>query len=631
MSRERLDAWCERGIVGLVVVILLFGPLALGAVRATEFFVVQGLTALAMLLWLFRLWLNPRQHLLWPPACWGVLAFAGYALLRYWFADLEYVARQELARVLLYAVLFLVCVNNLYHQGSIRLVVYALVLLGTVQGCFAVYQYFTHLPHIWGVLRPERFLDRASGTYICPNHLAGLLEMILPLALAYAVAAKASALTRVFLGYGCFVMVGGLAFSMSRGGWMAAAFGLLLLLGLLAQTPRQWIALAVFVFLLVGIGLSIYSQSVALQLRVANLRKGLARLEHDTRYGQMVAAWKMWRDHPWFGVGPDHYDIRFRGYRAEHGLLQTRPIFVHNDYLNTLADWGALGTVLVALPLAMIAFGLARYWHRLRRIQRSPSRHTGGILPFLAGAVAGLGAILVHSTVDFNMHIPANAILAVVLLALLGCHLRFATDHYWKSLPLTGRLAASFLLLAGLAFFLAQGWRAAREDVWLRRAQTRAIRSAERLEALERASALEPGNAGTANLIGELHRLRSWQGRDNYEEEARQAMDWFQRAARLDPYDSTSRLGLAACLDWLDRHEDAEPWYRKALELDPNGCQTRAQMGWHYFLLGDYAAAVEWFNKVFKLDWEKSALARYYFPLALEKLEQQKREASQKK
>ena len=47
------------------------------------------------------------------------------------------------------------------------------------------------------------------------------------------------------------------------------------------------------------------------------------------------------------------------------------------------------------------------------------------------GASVGLVAILMHSVVDFNMQVPANAILAVTLMALLSTHLRFATDDHW--------------------------------------------------------------------------------------------------------------------------------------------------------------------------------------------------------
>src|SRR5690349_19250210 len=98
MNRETLDRWCERGILGLVLGILVFSPLAFGAARLQEFLVVQLLTLGALLLWLARVWLNERPKFLLPPLSWVVLAFTGYAVGRYLTCDVEYVGRQELLR-----------------------------------------------------------------------------------------------------------------------------------------------------------------------------------------------------------------------------------------------------------------------------------------------------------------------------------------------------------------------------------------------------------------------------------------------------------------------------------------------------------------------------------------------------
>jgi len=93
MNREVLERWCERGILASVMAILVLGPLALGAVGTLPFLIIQGLTVLAGLLWLGRLWSSPKPQLLWPPICWAVLVFALYAVARYLTADIEYVAR----------------------------------------------------------------------------------------------------------------------------------------------------------------------------------------------------------------------------------------------------------------------------------------------------------------------------------------------------------------------------------------------------------------------------------------------------------------------------------------------------------------------------------------------------------
>ncbi|MCX6906284.1 MAG: hypothetical protein NTW03_22955, partial [Verrucomicrobia bacterium] len=269
-------------------------------------------------------------------------------------------------------------------------------------------------------------------------------------------------------------------------------------------------------------------------------------------------------------------------------------------------------------------------WRRLRRLNQDASRKTWNVLPFLAGAVAGVGALLLHSLVDFNMHIPANAILAVVLLALLTSQWRFTTDRYWVSMTTAARLAASLLLLAGLVFFGFHGWRLAREDSCQRRANRETTLSAERLTALQQAFAIEPGNDETAYLIGEQYWWQVWQGDRHQLDYLHAAMDWFQRAAHLNPFAPESRLGMGACLDWLNRPDEAKRWFQEALVLDPNGLRTRALVGAHSFQAGDYALALHWLARALFLDPE-SSLARHYYFLALQKLEEEKKNQSTRK
>ena len=135
MNRETLDQWCERGILALVLAILVFSPLAFGAARLQEFLVAQALTAMVLLLWLVRMWLNPRPKFLWPPICWIVVAFTGYAIGRYFTSDVEYVARQELLRILVYASLFLAILNNLHRQESTQIIAFTLVFLAMAITC----------------------------------------------------------------------------------------------------------------------------------------------------------------------------------------------------------------------------------------------------------------------------------------------------------------------------------------------------------------------------------------------------------------------------------------------------------------------------------------------------------------
>ena len=228
MNRELLDKWCERGILGLVLAILVFGPLATGAVRTPDFLVIQGLTVGVILLWGLRLWLSPRPRFLWPPICWAVTAFTGYAIARYLVSDIEYVGRQEMIRVLVYAFLFLAIVNNLHRQESIQIITITMVFLAMAISFYAIYQFAANSDYVWTFKKP--YPHRGSGTYISPNHLGGFLEMLLPLALIYTLAGRFNHVTKVFLGYAALVILAGIAVTVSRGSWISTSLSLLIFL-----------------------------------------------------------------------------------------------------------------------------------------------------------------------------------------------------------------------------------------------------------------------------------------------------------------------------------------------------------------------------------------------------------------
>ena len=68
-------------------------------------------------------------------------------------------------------------------------------------------------------------------------------------------------------------------------------------------------------------------------------------------------------------------------------------------------------------PVGIILWLMAAtFWTGIRKIMATNSRLTLGIT---LGSLTGVVAITVHSVVDFNLHIMANAILFTVLAGLL--------------------------------------------------------------------------------------------------------------------------------------------------------------------------------------------------------------------
>jgi O-antigen ligase len=627
VNREALDSWCERGLLALILAILVFGPLAYGAVDTVPFLIIQGVTAAVLVLWVGRLWLKPRPQFLWPPICWAVIAFTLYAIARYFTADIEYVARQELLRVLVYAFLFFAILNNLHRQEFTQITVLTLVFLAMAISGYAIFQYLTNSDRVWFAIKP--YPHRGSGTYICPNHLGGFLEMLVPLGLAFTLASRLNHVLKILVGYASLVILAGIAVTVSRGSWISTILALLLFFVILSFQRTHRLAAFLALFLIIGGGAFLIPKSQFFHQRakqLVNVQTG--QIDDDTRFYLWRSAIQIWHENPLWGVGPAHFDRRFRNFRPE--TLQLQPDRAHNDILNTLADWGVFGAVLVASTFLVLGLGVVKTWPAVRVTQRDiGERRRSNKFAFVLGASIGLVAILLHSFVDFNMHIPANAILLVALLALLSSHLRFVGDRFWLAASPWLKIVASIVLLAGIAYFCLQDWRLGSEYLWLDRAERASPYSPAQVALLTKAAAIEPKNPDTAYKIGEAYLAQSKEGGSRYESQAldgltyrdlaNRAMEWFARGSQLDPWNPYNFANYGWCLDWLGRKTESAAYFDKANQLDPNGYYVLLMMGMHYFELGDLAGSKPWFERSVRLQSEDNP-SRTYLQLANQRL-----------
>lgn len=120
-----------------------------------------------------------------------------------------------------------------------------------------------------------------------------------------------------------------------------------------------------------------------------------------------AATLALWRDFPLLGAGLGNFQEVFPRYQPPTAG-QNFYDYAHNDYLQLLVETGAIGFLLLGWCITGV----------LRRAARSWSTVTGEPRLWLAGVLTGIVAILLHSLVDFSLHIPANALLFVTLLAL---------------------------------------------------------------------------------------------------------------------------------------------------------------------------------------------------------------------
>jgi len=116
---------------------------------------------------------------------------------------------------------------------------------------------------------------------------------------------------------------------------------------------------------------------------------------------------RMIKDRPFMGSGAGTYELLFPQYRRPE--VDVRVTNAENDYFEFLVELGFVGS----LPLLLIlVIGLSTQL-RMMRIQNS--QFEKGIA---FGCLMGTVSILIHSIAEFNLQIPSNAVLFVVLLSL---------------------------------------------------------------------------------------------------------------------------------------------------------------------------------------------------------------------
>lgn len=250
----------------------------------------------------------------------------------------------------------------------------------------------------------------ARGTYVDRDHFAGLLEMILPFAVMYAVAIwrrtdtrykspAVPAVASAVLAALAVLMLLGIIYSLSRMGFLVALCSLFTI-AVLAVGPRtsirfRWIGVAAIGFsILVAFVLLPPGQLIA---RFADLASS-ERVSADTRLHLWRETLSLIQAYPLFGCGLGGYESAFRKFQITLPAMSVD--FAHNDYLQFLAELGIIGFVILSTLLAVVFYQALR-----ASVEQEPIN--GRCLAI--ACVGSMIAILLHSVADFNMQIPANA------------------------------------------------------------------------------------------------------------------------------------------------------------------------------------------------------------------------------
>lgn len=289
------------------------------------------------------------------------------------------------------------------------------------------FMFLSHLPDKFPI--PQLFRGtsgwRASGFYVCPNHTAGFLESLCAFAVAYCCWGRFSAIGRIVLGYVVVFCLVGIALTGSRGGYLSTAFGLSVLV-MMSLWFLKRLRSSRFGMVMIGavvLGVLVIGGAWFGMSKNATIGNRMNEISYDAggiRFDMWQAAVKQSQVSPLCGTGSGTYLYYGRQFRSPN--VQRDPIHVHCDYLELLAEYGIVGCVLMAFFLGTHIFSAVRAaMNVLKNRLRATGRSFSNELAILAGGLATIAALLAHSVVDFNFHLPANTLFFAAVFGMLAC------------------------------------------------------------------------------------------------------------------------------------------------------------------------------------------------------------------
>ena len=401
-----------------ICVLVTFAVLAHGAVEPWSEAVLEVGAAVLLLLWAWEVSVGGEYKVIWNPLLWPLLGLWGVAALQLAAGITVYPfqTRIGLLKYTALLALFFLCAQSYRKLEHWHGFVWFLLILGFAVSVFAILQHFTFNGKLYWV-REIQFGGIPFGPYVNRNHFAGLVELLIPPGLAILIlrAERRDQLPLVAL----FTLfpIGALFLSASRGGIISflGEIGLLAFLILFRRREGRELAAAGLVVVLAIALVSWLGIGRALE-RFASYKT--LEVSEGRRIEMLQGTWRIFLDHPIAGTGLGTLQDVFPLYETIYdGLIVNHS---HNDYAEVLAETGVIG------GLCGLAFLVVLAWTGWKHIVAEKEVMN---LAYHAGALVACFGLLVHATVDFNFHIPSNALIFLLQAALatspaLRLHLR---------------------------------------------------------------------------------------------------------------------------------------------------------------------------------------------------------------
>jgi O-antigen ligase len=400
----------STGLLAAACTILLLAPMAFGAVETWSIFALQASAALLFAGWGLWQWgsgeLKIAPHPLYAPA----LAFVALVLLQSLTGITAYRHATYSALLLYpaYGMLVFVVTQTLRRTSQLRSLAWVVCGYGAVIAFFALLQGIAPNGKLYWTW-PALHGGSIYGPYVNRNHYAGLMEMLAPFPIVLAASRFTHGNRKLTVAAIGALMAGTIFLSGSRGGMLAFALQMVVLVVLLRPHQKSWKQpLVLGTFLAVMIGLLVWLGGNELTKRLVSIQtEAQQEISGGVRLTIARDSLRMWLARPLLGWGlgtfPDVYP-QFRSFYTTFFVNEA-----HNDYVQLLVETGLAG-------FAVGIWFLALTFRGARDKLEDWTETVNGTLT--VAVLLGIVGILVHSFFDFNLQIPANAALFYVLCAI---------------------------------------------------------------------------------------------------------------------------------------------------------------------------------------------------------------------
>jgi O-antigen ligase len=415
----------------LLAAALIGAPLAFGAVESGAWMSLVLVACLALFLWTLGSVQQSAVKFVWSPLYLPLALFLILGLVQYgarltvdkWETRTALVLLAgDLTFFFLAAQLFGGANSDTRNRFGLAILFFAGAL-----GLFSILQFASGAQEIYWTF--DTGGSNFFGPYGNPDHYAGLMEMLIPFGIFYVAEHRGVTTALALPVLGVTIAVASLLLAGSRGGLLALSVEILIVIALACLCARgrerRGLLAVGFAILVAGLLFTwVDPGSVAKRLGTV-ASPGNAWAEWSSfRKSVTLDSLRMLRARPILGVGLGNFEIAYPQYQSFPTDLTVD--YAHNDYAQAMAETGVVGA-------ALILSALFFFFHLAFRGVGKRLRSPGSWLRL--GAAVGCCGLLMHSFVDFNLHIPANAAWFAVLAGIATTdeqplrHLTIATDR----------------------------------------------------------------------------------------------------------------------------------------------------------------------------------------------------------